>query len=267
MVSQILCIGQSDSCAGTGIQADIKTAQAFGGYATTVVTAVSAQNTHQTYAMHPVPSLIVHEQIDRVMEDIKPQVIKSGMLANEDIINMLGDLLDHEDKDYDSLPFVVDPVMSSRRGDHYLDKDARDAFKRRLLIHADVLTPNPDEAFELSGIKVTDVDDMQHAAEALRTLGPKTVIMTAGALAADTVYDVFADENGTEVYEYEKVDTTSIRGAGTTLAAGIAVSIAQGLSVRDAYERARAFVGRAMAAAEPIGSGFGPLNHNIKPDD
>ena len=266
MVSQVLCIGQSDSCAGTGIQADIKTVQAFGGYASTIVTAVSVQNTQQLFSTHIIPAIMVHDQIHRVMEDLKPKVIKVGMLGNEDTINMLGDLLDKEDADYDSVDVIIDPVMMNRMGVHYLDKDARDALKRRLLIHADVITPNPEEAFELSGIKVRDLDDMRHAAETLRTLGAKTVVLTGGALASETVYDVLADEDGTQTYEYDLIETTSTRGAGTTLSAGIAVSMAQGLNARDAYVRARAYVGEAMKAAEPIGSGYGPLNHCVQPE-
>ena len=267
MVYQVLCIGHSDSCAGTGIQADIKTVQAFGGYASTIVTAVSVQNTQEVYAIHIIPPMMVYDQIHKVMDDLKPKVIKVGMLGNEDIINMLGDMLDEEDKDYNSIKMIIDPVMVNHLGVSMLDKDARDALKRRLLIHSDVLTPNIDEAIELSGIKIRDVDDMCHVAEVLRTLGVRSVILKGGALGADNVYDVVCDDDGTKVYQYERLDTRATHGSGTTLSAGIAVNMAQGLDVRDSFVRARAFVSKAMMAAEPIGSGFGPLNHTVKPDD
>lgn len=264
MVSQVLCIGQSDSCAGTGIQADIKTVQAFGGYASTVVTAVSVQNTHGVFATHMIPPLLVRAQIEKVMEDLKPPVVKSGMLGTLETIDMLGDILDEEG--YDGVKMVIDPVMTSRTGLSLLDKEARDALKRRLLIYADVVTPNITEAQDLSGIQIKDIDDMCHAAETLRTLGAKSVILKGGALAADRVYDVLADERGTEIYQNQKLESRSTHGAGTTLSSGIAIGLSQGLSVRDSFVRARAYVNKAIEGAALIGSGFGPLNHTITPD-
>lgn len=263
MTSPVLCIGQSDSSAGTGIQADIKTLQAFGGYAATVVTAVAVQNTHNVFAMHMIPPLLVHNQIEKVMEDLNPKVIKTGMLANTDIINMIGDFLDDEDTDYDTIKLVIDPVMTSRSGYGLLDKEARDAFKRRLLIHADVLTPNIQEAYELSGIEISDLDTMKHAADTLRTLGAKTVILKGGALSTDKMYDILADDTGLTIFENQRIATTSTHGAGTTLSAGIAAGLAQGQSAHDSFKAARDFVSKAMIGAEKIGSGFGPLNHKI----
>lgn len=263
MSSQVLCIGQSDSCAGTGIQADLKTVQAFGGYASTILTAVSVQNTMGVHAIHPIPTLMVKDQMDKVMEDLKPGVVKTGMLANIDTINMLGDVFDEHG--FDGLRVVIDPVMTNRSGSELLDKDGRDAFKRRLLIHADVLTPNLEEAYTLSGIEVKDVEDMLRAADTLRTLGANAVILKGGGLSTSKVIDIYADGDTTEVYENERIDTRSTHGAGSTLSAGIAVGLAQGLDTRAAYERARAFVNIAMKEAKPIGGGYGPLNHCVTP--
>lgn len=259
---RILCVGQSDSCAGTGIQADIKTVQAFGGYAATAVTAVSVHDTHALHGIHFIPVDIVQDQIERVLEDIDPPLIKLGMLGNAEIIDMVGDILDRLNK---SKKILLDPVMLSRLGKHYLDKEARDALKRRLLIHADVITPNTTEAMELSGItSIKDVDEMLHAAETLRTLGAGTVILKGSTLQGEIIYDVLADEKGTKIYEMERLQSRATLGAGTTLLAGIAVGMAEGMTVRAAFEQARAFVIQAVREAEIIGSGYGPLNHCIK---
>lgn len=264
MTSPILCIGQSDSCAGGGIQADVKTALALGGYAATIVTEVSVQNTSGVYASHAVPSDLVLKQIDKVMEDVDFRVIKTGALGNADIIDTIGDMLDANDgEDYDGIQLVVDPVMQ-RTGVDLLDKAARDAFKRRLLIHADVLTPNIEEATKLSGIEIRDVDEMCHAAETLRTLGAKTVILKGVDLGGDVVQDVLCDDNGTEIHTHERLDTRALYGAGATFATGIAVGLSEGLSVKDAYLNATGFMLKAMTSAQAIGGGYLPLNHAVQ---
>lgn len=259
MVSSLLCIGQSDSCAGTGLQADLKTAQALGAYAATVVTAVSVQDTQGVYASHTIPAILVYNQIQKIMDDIKPKVIKTGVLVNAEIIDMLGNMLDERDPSYDSLKLIVDPVMS-RTGAELLDKEGRDAFKRRLLIHADVLLPNIAEAEVLSGIEIDNIDKMKHAAESLMTLGAKTVIIKGSKLSPDIIYSVLADEDGVEVYEHPRQETKALYGAGATLSTALAVKIGQGMDVRQAYEGAVEFVIKAMNAAEPVGAGYIPLN-------
>lgn len=266
MVAQILCIGQSDSCAGTGIQADIKTAMAFGGYAATAVTAVSVQNTQGVYDIHAIPMDVVRHQIEKVLEDLKPKVIKSGMLGNTKTIDMFGDILDKlQDTD---IKVVIDPVMTSRASGSIMDKEARDALKRRLLIRGHVLTPNITEAQDLSGIpKIVDVEGMIHAAETLRTLGAQTVILKGGLLADNHIYDVLADEEGTKIYQYNRMESRATHGAGTTLSAGIAMGLAQGMNPREAFSRARAFVHKAIQEGEVIGNGFGPLNHKVSLDN
>ena len=265
MVARILCIGESDSCAGTGIQADIKTAQAFGGYAATALTAVSVQNTHGIFDMHHIPAEIVRHQIEKVFEDLKPSVVKTGMLGNAAIIDVIGDVLD--DLEGSGVQVVIDPVMTNRTGRHVLDKEGRDALKRRLLIRADILTPNIEEAQELSGIKINDIDDMTHAAETLRSLGAQIVILQGGSLSGERIHDVLADDNGTEIYTHERYESRSTHGAGATLSAGIAVGLSQGLNTREAFVRARAFVNKAIAGAHVMGGGVGPLNHCVVPED
>jgi len=261
MVAQVLCVGVSDSSAGTGIQADIKTAQAFGVYAATVITAVSVQNTQNVYDIFPIPADVVKQQLLAVMDDLKPKVIKTGMLCDEAIVNVVGDFLDGQKE---HLQFVVDPVMTSRVGKVLLDKAARDAIKRRLLIYADVLTPNLREAEDLTGLKVTDLDAMKHAAEMLKTLGAGTVIVKGGALQDDKLFNVLADDDGIEVYELPRVNSRATHGAGTTLSCGLAAGLANGLNARKAFENAQHFLSHAISSADLIGSGYSPLNHNCK---
>lgn len=265
MVSKILAVGFSDSSAGTGIQADLKTAQAYDVYAATALTAVAVQDTNGVAQVHKIPADFVKDQIEKVMLDIQPSVIKAGMLACVGTINVLGDVLDDLLEKGNPVKFVLDPVMTAKSEENLLDKEARDALKRRLMLRADIITPNIKEAQELSGLTINDVDDMCNAAETLRTLGAKTVILKGGSIATDTVYEVLADDNGVEIYQRPKLDTRSTHGAGTTLSAAIASGLSLGLNERDAFVKARGFVELAMQEAQNIGSGFGPLNHNVKP--
>lgn len=259
--AQILTLGVSDSSAGTGIQADIKTAQAFGVYAATVVTAVSMQNTNHVFGMHIMPADVVATQLKVVMDDLKPVVIKSGMLANEEIINVIGDFMDEHKSS--AIKFLVDPVMTSRTGAALLDKPARDALKRRLLIYADVLTPNKLEAEELTGLSIRDVDDMKHAAEMLMSLGARCVILKGGALASDSIYNVYCDDNGVQVYEQPRYTSRATHGAGTTFTAAIASLMAQGKNPQDAFEIAQNYLTEAIRLGKKMGSGFGPVNHGF----
>ncbi len=259
MIPQILCIGQSDSCAGTGIQADIKTTMAFSTYAATVVTAVTAQNTQGVFEIHDVPSELVRGQIRAVMDDLRPSVLKIGMLANADTINVVGDVLD-EALDT-GIKVVIDPVITTRTKNMLLDKLALDALKRRMLIRADVMTPNITEAEHLTGYKIRDLDDMIHVAEMMMTLGPQCVVLKGGSMGTPTVYDVLCDEAGVQVYEFPRLLSRATHGAGTTLSSGVAANLAHGYTARDAYGRARAFVNMAIDRADLIGQGYGPLNH------
>ena len=262
MVAQVLCIGASDSSAGSGIQADIKTIQAFGAYAATVITAVSVQNTKNAYDLFPLPAEVVRHQVQTVLDDMNPAVIKTGMLCTEEIVNVVGDLLDTLRKDH--VRVVVDPVISGRTGKILLDKPACDAIKRRLMMYADVITPNIREVQDLTGLHVTDLDGMKHAAEILQTLGARAVLVTGEALDTDKLYNILADEDGIEVYELQRISNRAAHGAGTTLSAGLSAGLAMGLGIREAFETSLDFLSEAIQSADIIGSGYGPVNHNCR---
>ncbi len=257
MVKTILCIGQSDSCAGTGIQADLKTAHSLGVYAATITTTITVQNTAGIIDNFVVPDDLVEKQIQAVVDDIKPAFIKIGALGNEAVINRIGDYLD-EMSTKQKMIVIVDPVMS-RTGTSLLDKPGRDALKRRLLIHANVLLPNMQEAFELSGIDINDIEQLEHAASTLRTLGVEKVIIKGTKLFPDKIVDILATEDHTEIFEYERMETEALYGAGATLATALTSYMAKGSSVKDAYTKARDYVIHAMNASVPIGEGFIPL--------
>ena len=261
MTSQILCVGMSDSSAGTGIQADIKTIQALDEYAATVVTSVCVQNTTDVFDMYPIPAEIVSAQLNVVMDDFDPAIVKLGMLGSEGIINAVGDFVEGHHKK--KLKLVVDPVMIGRANRMLLDKPARDALKRRLLIHAEIITPNIREAEELTGLAIKGIDDMKHAAEMLMTLGCRTAVVKGGSLAADKIYNVYFDDHGPEVFERPRFKSKSTHGAGTTLSSAIAAGLAKGKTPKEAFLDAQEFLIEAIRTAKAIGAGFGPLNHSF----
>ena len=158
-------------------------------------------------------------------------------------------------------PLVVDPVMIAKGGERLLKPAAIDALKRDLIVRATVLTPNVPEAESLTGLKVRDVDDLKHIAEMVHTLGPKAVLVTGGHMRGETICDVLCDDGELEVFEGPRIVSPHTHGTGCTLASGIAAGIAQGLDVRAAVVRARAFVHQAILGAPGFGGGHGPIDH------
>lgn len=258
MRGRVLVVAGSDSSGGAGIQADIKTVTALGGYAAAAVTAVTAQSTRGVFAIHAVPATLVAKQIEAVLTDIGADCIKIGMLLSAATIEAVAAAIAQFGP---NIPMVVDPLMIAKNGERLLKPSAVDALKRSLLVGATVLTPNIPEAEALTGMTVRDIEDMKHAAEMVHTLGPKAVLLTGGHMRGDMICDVLHDEDGVEVYESPRLDTKHTHGTGCTLASGIATGIAQGMAVRPAVARARAYVRDAILSAPGLGKGFGPLDH------
>lgn len=258
MQGRVLIVAGSDSGGGAGIQADIKTVTALRGYAATAITAVTAQNTRGVAGIHGVPADFVAKQIEAVLSDIGADCIKTGMLHTAAIINAVAGVICRLAP---RVPLVVDPVMVAQSGESLMKPAAIDALKRELLLRATVLTPNIPEAESLTGMKVRDVDDLMHVAEMVLTLGPKAVLLTGGHMRGDAVCDVLCGDARLEVFESPRIATPHTHGTGCTLASAIATGIAQGLSIRDAVVRARAFVRQAILGAPGFGSGHGPIDH------
>ena len=263
MRGRVLVIAGSDSGGGAGIQADIKTITALGGFAATAVTALTAQNTQGVFGVHPVPVAFIRQQIAVVMEDIGADVIKTGMLGDVGTIEAVCAAL----ADYaDGVPVVLDPVMVAKGGHALLADDAVGVMRRRLLPLARVITPNLPEAEALSGVRIGNVEDMRVAAQVLLSLGVPAVLLKGGHLEGDALTDLLATPEGIEAFTSERIQTRHTHGTGCTTASAVAVGLAQGMSLRDAVVRARAYVRAAILSAPGYGAGHGPLDHGVTLD-
>lgn len=255
---RVLIAAGSDSGGGAGIQADIKSVTALGGYAMTAITALTAQNTTGVHGIHEVPIPFLRQQLDLLIDDIGVDAIKTGMLHSGPVIDTIVDVIEEKAMD---VPLVVDPVMVAKGGHPLLDPSAMQVLKARLILRAHLLTPNLPEAELLTGMTIKDVDDMHHAAEMLLSLGPPAVLLKGGHLASEEVVDLLATEDGVREFRSPRISSTSTHGTGCTLSSAIACGLAQGLDMEAAVVRGRDYVTTAIATAPGYGSGHGPLNH------
>jgi hydroxymethylpyrimidine/phosphomethylpyrimidine kinase len=260
---RVLIVAGSDSGGGAGIQADIKTVTALGAFAATALTALTAQNTLGVHAVHPVPLDFIARQIEVVMTDIGADVIKTGMLGDSAVISTVCEALDRYAAE---VPLVVDPVMVAKGGHSLLAAEAVDTLRRRLLPKASVITPNLPEAEALSGMTIATVADMRVAAAALLALGVPAVLLKGGHLPGDELVDLLATSDGIEAFSAPRIQTRHTHGTGCTTASAVAAGLSQGMTLREAVLRARAYVRAAIAAAPGLGHGHGPLNHAVTVD-
>ena len=255
-VPTAMTIAGSDSGGGAGIQADLKTFAAFGVYGTSVVTAITAQNTVAVTGVHEVPAEMVAAQIEAVMSDLGADAVKTGMLSSIAIIDTVAGELRRLGVDL----LVVDPVMVAKSGDRLLREDAVDALKSRLIPLATVVTPNIPEAETLTGMVVRSLEDARRAAEGIMRMGAQSVVVKGGHLPGDPV-DLFYDGSRFLEFPGKRIDTTSTHGTGCTFASAVAAGLAKGHDLANAVAEAKEYVSEAMAGAFPIGNGHGPLNH------
>jgi hydroxymethylpyrimidine/phosphomethylpyrimidine kinase len=255
---RILSIAGSDSGGGAGIQADIKTVTALGGYAMAAITAVTVQDSTGVHGFHPVPPSIVAEQIRAVMADIGADAIKTGMLGSAEIVETVAQALDEYAP---GVPTIVDPVMVAKGGAELLQDRAVDAVKMVLLPRAALLTPNAPEATRLTGIEIENVEDQKRAADALIALGAKAVLVKGGHVSGAWINDVLATRDGLQVFTSQRIETRATHGTGCTLASAIATGVAQGMPLANAVEWGRLYLLRAIAAAPGFGHGHQPLGH------
>jgi hydroxymethylpyrimidine/phosphomethylpyrimidine kinase len=254
-LGRVLIVAGSDSGGGAGIQADIKTVTALGGYAATAVTAVTVQNTLGVSAVHPIPLEVVTAQARAVLDDIGADAIKTGMLGEAAMVEAVAGLLDGR------IPVVVDPVMVAKGGAALLDAGAVGAVKAGLVPRAALLTPNAPEAEALTGLAVATTDDLRRAGEALLAMGAGAVLMKGGHLAGARVTDVLLTPDGETMFEVERIDSRHTHGTGCTLASACATGLAQGLPLVEAVAHAWAYVQEALLRAPGLGRGHGPLDH------
>ncbi|GBQ93085.1 bifunctional hydroxymethylpyrimidine kinase/phosphomethylpyrimidine kinase [Asaia krungthepensis] len=258
MKGRVLVIAGSDSGGGAGIQADIKTISAFGGFAMTAITAVTAQNTQGVIGIEYLSPGLVADQIRVVLDDLGANIIKLGMLGNAAIMEAVGDTLAR----YPGIRCVIDPVMVATSGARLMTDDGEAAFAR-LYRHAFMLTPNLPELTALSGQGVETEGEMEHAATFLRAEHQiEWVLAKGGHLPGDLVVDILTGLEGSLRYQDPRIETLHTHGTGCTLASAIAVGLAQGASVRKAVAQARLFVRQAILQAPPWGKGSArPMNH------
>jgi hydroxymethylpyrimidine/phosphomethylpyrimidine kinase len=259
MTGRVLAVAGSDSGGGAGIQADIKTITALGGYAATAVTALTAQNTLGVHALLPVAPAFVARQMEVVLEDIGADAIKTGMLYSAEVVKIVAKVCARYSP---GIQLVVDPVMVAKGGATLLEPAAQRALLEELVPLAAVVTPNVPEAVALTGLRIESADDFGAVADRLLAIGANAVLIKGGHLEGNTVIDLLRTADGEEYrFESVRIHTRATHGTGCTLASAVAAGIAEGLTLRDAVQRARTYVQRAMRLAPELGSGHGPLNH------
>ena len=255
-IAKALTIAGSDSGGGAGIQADLKTFMALGVYGTSVITAVTAQNTLGVQAVVELPSEFVAQQFDSVLSDIGTQAAKTGMLSSIPLVEIVSKKV----QEYQLQKLVVDPVMVAKGGHPLLREEARNALVQKLLPLALVVTPNLHEAGLLAHLEVHDRSSMEAAARRIHALGPRYVVVKGGHLETEAC-DLLFDGQTFRTYEAVKLDTVCTHGAGCTFSAALTAALAKGQEVPDAVATAKAFVIAAMSAGVLIGAGHAPLNH------
>jgi len=255
-----LTIAGSDPGGGAGIQAYLKTYHQFKVFGTSVLTALTAQNTRGVFGLHLVPGEFVRAQLSALAGDLPPAALKTGMLASAEIIDEVADFIASEGW---GARYVFDPVMVATSGDRLLEREAEAALREQLLPLAALVTPNLDEAEILVGRPVRDPAAMERAGEKLLALGAGAALIKGGHLDGTTLVDLLVTPAGTRRFERARIATTSTHGTGCTLWAAVTAGLALGRPLEQAVADALDFVARAIAAAPGLGGGHGPLNHFV----
>ena len=258
---RVLCIAGSDSSAGAGIQADLKTVSSLGCYGMTVITAVTSQNTQGVTAVSAVPPDCIASQMTAVIEDIGADAVKIGMLFSPEAIQAVSTLL-HK---YDLPNVILDPVMASQSGSALLQADAVAQLRSVLIKEVDLLMPNLPEAEILLGRKISGREEMQQAAEELSEMGCDNILLKAGhADGEDTTDLLYLGRPGRCIpLEGQRIATVNDHGTGCTLSSAVASFLARGMNLEEAVRSAKQYLVQALAAGTgyTIGKGRGPLHH------
>lgn len=258
MLKQALTIAGSDSGAGAGIQADLKAFAANGVYGTSVITAVTAQNTQGVSGYSEVPPHMIEAQIDAVLSDFEIAVIKTGMFPSPESIQVVTEKL----KNF-SNPIIVDTVMIAKGGCKLTSNQAVKSMMTDLIPMATLITPNIDEAEYMLERTIKSVNDMKLAVKDLHQLGCKAVLLKGGHLNSESAIDILFDGQEYHLFESKRILSENTHGTGCTLASTIAANLANGLTLTDAISKAKTYITGAITytANRKIGHGHGPLDH------
>ena len=253
----VLTIGGSDSCAGAGIQADLKTFMSLNVYGCSVLTCVTSQNTTGVNRVDPLSPDCVGSQINAITKDCSVSALKTGMLLNRDIIERVAFELNQID-----IPKLIDPVMVSRAGSVLLEEDAIDAYRELLFPQSALITPNIFEANLLSGMEIKLSKDFEKSANILISHGANAVLIKGGGLEEFKGQDFYLDSKGTSCWlKHKKIKTKNTHGSGCTLIAAITAYRALNFNIFDSTIKAKAFVEKAINNSFSIGKGPGTLCH------
>ncbi len=252
---RILSIAGSDSGGGAGIQADLKTITLLGGYGMSVITALTAQNTCGVRGIHPVPVAFIEEQLTAVLEDLAPEVIKTGMLLDAAVVRLVAECLRKH-----GLLAVVDPVMIAKGGAPLLRREAIAACRDHLVPSSYLLTPNLPEAAELSGLPICNEADMEQAGRRLQQLGARNVLLKGGHLDGEPV-DLLLDGHALYRFPARRIAGRNTHGTGCSSSSACAALLAAGQPLPQAVALAKEFITEAIRSAPDLGAGHGPINH------
>jgi len=255
--SKILIIAGSDSSGGAGIQADIKTVTALGGYAMTAVTAVTAQNTKGVSAVVPIKPKEIAKQILFTCKDIKPNVIKIGMLHSSQVIKSVANAL----KKVKTSKIILDPVMVAKGGARLINQSAIRTLKDKLIKKAYLITPNIPEAEVLTKTKIKSLEDMIHAANILLKFGVKNVLLKGGHRKSKYMEDILLNRKEIKIFKNKKIKTRNTHGTGCTLSSAIATFLSCGKPLKKSCELGIKYVNQAIGSNPNYGKGYGPINH------
>lgn len=258
-IRKALTVAGSDSGAGAGIQADLKTFAAHGVYGTSAITAITAQNTIGVTAVLALNPRLVAAQIDAIIDDMGAQAVKTGMLANQPIIEMVArKIAEHHLKNV-----VVDPVMVATSGDLLIRQNAVAVLRNQLIPLATVVTPNIPEAEVLTGMKLRTAEEIREAARRIVKMGAQAVIVKGGHLKGPAV-DLFFDGKQYTPLIAPRIRTKNTHGTGCTLSAAIAANLAKGEKIEMAVVNAKRYITEALRHSYRIGSGHSPVHHFYK---
>ncbi len=255
--SKILIIAGSDSSGGAGIQADIKTVTALGGYAMTAVTAITVQNTTGVNSVIPINPKKIEEQILFTCKDIKPNAVKIGMLHSSKVIDAVIRTL----KKINTKKIILDPVMVAKGGAKLINDNAISSLKKKLINKTFLITPNIPEAEVLTKKKIKNVDEMINAGKELINFGARNILIKGGHIKSKYIYDILINNKEVKIFKHKMIKTKNTHGTGCTLSSAITTFLSCGKPVKNSCELAIKYVNQAIKANLNYGKGHGPINH------